>query len=160
MKGEVFAEYLQHLCDQVPYRGQTVHLICEGHTPHRTATLKQTSTELNMVLVFIPPAATDRREPLDRYLFASLKSEARRLFRQRISDVSGSKRSTLEAIEDMTTAWARFSDETLKTPWDLSESDEEWGHDVETENTTSRLLRFIICTSHAIFSFMGILFCI
>jgi hypothetical protein len=37
MKVEAFAEYLQHLRNQIPNREQTIHVICDVHTFHRAA---------------------------------------------------------------------------------------------------------------------------
>jgi hypothetical protein len=126
MRGELFVDYLHHLRSQVSNAAQTIHLICDVHASHRTPDVKQAARELNIVLLYIPAGATDRLQPLDRCIFGALKSEARRLFRERISANAELKRSKRDAVEDMLVAWARLSDETLQAAWDVYESQEEW----------------------------------
>jgi hypothetical protein len=140
MKGEIFIEYLKHLRNEIPNRERTIHLICDVHASHRTADVKKTAAELHIILLFIPPGATDCLQPLDRRVFGALKSEARRLFRRRISNNIEIKRSKREAVEDMITTWERLSDEVLKAAWDIYETEEEWEQEFQTKNIASRLL--------------------
>jgi hypothetical protein len=85
------------------------------------------AAELNIELVYIPPGATDKRQPLDRMVCGALKSEARRLFRWHASRNPKLNRHKQDAVRDMIEAWEGFSDATLNAVWQLYREDDDWG---------------------------------
>jgi hypothetical protein len=101
MRGDLLVEYLHRLQDQMPNREQSIYLTCDIHGCHGTAGVKRAASDLNIVLQYIWPGATDRLQLLDRYIFGALKSEACRLFRERAWEDVGLKRSKRDAVDDM-----------------------------------------------------------
>jgi hypothetical protein len=125
MRQEIFAQYLHHLRQQVP-DGEKIFLICDVHASHRTDAVKQLASGLNIDLLYIPPGATDRLQPLDRMVFGALKSEARRLFRRNAASNPELKRRKRDAVKDLIEAWAGLNDATLSAAWALYQGDENW----------------------------------
>jgi hypothetical protein len=125
MRQEIFAQYLHHLRQQVP-NGEKIFLICGVHALHRTDTVKQLAVALNINLLYIPPGATDRLQPLDRMVFGALKSEARRLFRRNAASNPELKRRKQDAVRDLIDAWSELNDTTLSAAWGLYQGNEDW----------------------------------
>jgi hypothetical protein len=129
MKEHVFTQYLHHLRTQVP-SGDRIFLICDLHASHRTGTVKQVATQLNIELIYIPPGATDRLQPLDRMVFGALKSQSRRIFRRQASLDPELKRRKQDAVLAMIEAWNGLSEVTLNAAWELYQEDDPWGEEV------------------------------
>jgi hypothetical protein len=108
---------------------EQIFLICDLHASHRTKEVKSLAQALKITLIYIPPGATDELQPLDKVVFGALKSQARRLFRLRVAENPGLKRSKREAVADMMKAWESLSQETLQAAWHLYENEEEWDED-------------------------------
>jgi hypothetical protein len=125
MKSHLFCDYLRHIRSERP-GDQQIYLICDLHASHRTPEVKKIAGDLHITLLHIPVGATDELQPLDTVVFGVLKSVARHLFRIRIADNPGLKRSKRDAITDMIAAWNALSTETLEAAWNLYQNEEEW----------------------------------
>jgi hypothetical protein len=113
---------------------QTIILIRDLHASHRAASIKKLAAELNIEIHYIPAGATDLLQPLNRLVFGILKSQARRLFRARVSEDPFHRRTKNEACEDMMTAWDQISAEALQASWELYE-EETWREEDEDADT-------------------------
>jgi hypothetical protein len=125
MNGDIFCDYLRHLREQTSIENR-LFLICDVHASHRTPAVKALAEELNIQLIYIPAGATDELQPLDLKVFGSLKSEARRLFRQLAADNPDLKLNRQNGSEMMFAAWEALNEDTLEAAWALYRDEEEW----------------------------------
>ena len=84
------------------------------HSSHRTEIVKELAKNLDVLLHFIPPGATDELQPLDRRVFGVLKATARRLFRERPTE----SRNKRQACADLRLAWECLGVDTLEEAWE------------------------------------------
>jgi hypothetical protein len=129
MTEETFAEYLRLLRKHSQSQA-TIHLICDLHSSHRTPTVREVASSLNIELHYIPAGATDSLQPLDRLIFGVLKSHARRLFRLRVRGDQTIRRTKREAVEDVIHAWDLISQGTITSGWDIYE-ESPWDNNAE-----------------------------
>jgi hypothetical protein len=125
MRSNLFCAYLRHVRNEIA-DDEEIILVCDLHASHRSEDVKSLAAALKIRLVYIPAGATDELQPLDKVVFGALKSEARRIFRQRVADNLGLKRSKRDAVADMITAWDWLSDEAIRAAWQSYQGEEEW----------------------------------
>ena len=119
---EVFLHYLKILREHYGgVDGPKLHLILDVYPSHRTEDIKNFAVGLNMDLLFVPAGRTDEFQPLDRAVFGSLKSMARRLFRLRVSQDRNVIRKKSDAVEDMICAWERLPTHVIEKGWTFNE---------------------------------------
>ena len=123
---ECFIQYLNWLRIELNKRfksdpGYTdetkIDIILDLYAAHRGDRIKRVAESLNFKLHYIPPSFTDIFQPLDRYVFGSLKSMARSRY-YKIYAIDPTKHFTLnDACKILIECWAEISEETRKKAW-------------------------------------------
>ena len=114
---ETFETYLMHLREH--FGDRDLHLILDKYTSHRTADVGTLAKSLHIRLWFIPSGWTDLLQPLERKCFGALKSTARRLWRERVSEERGAQLTKKDAVASMICAWEHLGQEVIEEAWDL-----------------------------------------
>ena len=96
-----------------------LHLILDKHMSHGTADVVTLAESLHIELWFIPSGCTDLLQPLDRKCFGGLKSTARRLWRQRVSEEQGAQLTKKDAVASIICAWEHLGEEVIEESWKL-----------------------------------------
>ncbi len=128
----------------------TITLVVDSYSAHKTIKVKETAHNLRIMLIYIPPGATDMFQPLDVGIFGQLKRFAAQLFRQRYKNDPEKERRKTDACSDLLCAWERVTPETIRKAFrrlrelDLEYSNmlstytayEHWKHHVEASKLT------------------------
>ena len=123
---ECFAIYLKWLREELnerykDFEGYTpdtkIDIILDLYASHRAAPIIKYAEKLNFNLHFIPPSFTDVFQPLDRYIFGSLKSMARSRFYESYIKHPERKVSIIDACNILLDTWASISEDTQKKAW-------------------------------------------
>ena len=117
MRKETFELYLMQLSQLCG--GHEIQLLLDVHASHRAAECKELAKVLGIHFIYIPPGFTDALQPCDRRVFGSLKATARALWCKRQRENPGAKRTKIDAVQDMLTAWQSLSEDTLEDAWDI-----------------------------------------
>jgi hypothetical protein len=123
---EIMSRYLRQLRNVLFPEGPVV-VILDAYAAHRTEATRETARGLGIELVFIPPGATDRLQPLDRRIFGVLKAHARRSWRSYYHATEGGKMTRPMIARALQDAWDRITPSTVESAWDIY--DPSWGDD-------------------------------
>lgn len=83
--GSTFREFLMHIRERSGH-DRRLWIVLDCFAAHREQETRVLAESLNMELVYIPAGYTDSMQPLDRSVFATLKSYLKRLWRQHFQD--------------------------------------------------------------------------
>ena len=121
---DVFSEYLMWLRE---YFGddKKLHLIMDCYSVHRKQIIQSLANTLNIDVMFVPPGCTDQLQPLDRYVFGSLKGIAKRKWRRMYDLGEREKMTKKEMAEILIASWEGVSTECLEKAWDIYSEDDE-----------------------------------
>lgn len=114
-----FETYLMHIREH--YNDQQVHLILDLHASHRTDSVKTLARELNIKLWYIPPGCTDLVQPLDVRCFGTLKSTARRLWREQLARAPEKRFTKQDAVAILIAAWEHLGTDTIEEAWEIAD---------------------------------------
>jgi hypothetical protein len=117
----------------------TIYLILDSYSVHRSDKTRAYAGELNIELRFIPPGWTDGLQPLDRYIFGAMKATCRRLFHRFCQHDATGRVKKRDAVRFLSEAWDNLDTRVIEKGWAIYEDvfgqadDENDGEDVEWE---------------------------
>ena len=115
MTSKVFLEWFQKFARSVTQR--PLLLLLDGHVSHVSMEVISTAVEKNIIIVKLPPHATDVLQPLDVTCFGPLKQKWSKLLAAR-SNISGSRSSLTKSsfVDELAHIWyACFSESNIKS---------------------------------------------
>ena len=126
--GVTFREFLMHIRERSGH-DRRLWIVLDCFAAHREQETQVLAESLNMELVYIPAGYTDAMQPLDRSVFATLKSYLKRLWRQQFQDDPHKRFTKAVAVQLLIPAWERVSPQLILSSWSIytenSESDDE-----------------------------------
>jgi hypothetical protein len=122
---EISCGYLQRLRTLDEFSAGPLIVVLDTYTAHRCAQVREMAHLLHIDLVFIPPGATDKLQPLDRYVFGVLNSFARQKWRIFNHRSEGAAVTRSRIAEHLVEAWNRISTEIIEKAWNIYH-DESW----------------------------------
>jgi hypothetical protein len=96
-----------------------IALLPESYSAHRTTVIRETATNLSITLHFITPGVTHECQLLDRIVFGVLRSQAKRFFHERFRANPYQRRTKMDAVTDMPTAWGLLEVSVIDSAWDI-----------------------------------------
>jgi hypothetical protein len=95
------------------------HFLLDAYSARRTFAVRETAASLDITLHFISPSLTGEFQPLDRIEFGVLKSHAKGLFHERFSANPYQRRTKMDDVEDLLTAWELLGVSVIDSAWDI-----------------------------------------
>ena len=121
---ELFSEWLMWLREL--YGGDDrLSLILDCYSIHKEQEISDLSQALNIELIFIPPGATDELQPLDRYIFGTMKGIAKRKWRQLYDIGDRQKIGKTEMAQIVIASWEAVGPNALEKAWEILDTDDE-----------------------------------
>jgi hypothetical protein len=122
---EIICGYLRRLKALDGFREGPLIVLLDTYAAHRCARVREVAAVLEIDLVFIPPGATDKLQPLDRYVFGVLKAFARQQWRIYNHRREGASVTRNRMAEHLVQSWNRITPEIIEKSWDIYR-DESW----------------------------------
>ena len=136
---ETFKQFLISVRDYYTWEDQnTIHLLLDVFKAHIGDEIYKLSKELNIKLYLIPAGMTDELQPLDKKIFGPMKTFARKLFRDRISQNPDQRRTKVDACADMVRAWERLTPDLIEESFEHLKDLERWA----VEGTIGKINKF------------------
>ena len=92
-------------------------IILDLYAAHRGEEIKKAADSLNFNLYYIPPSLTDVFQPLDRYVFGSLKSMARARYYELYARDPTKHFTINDACKILIECWSEISEATRNKAW-------------------------------------------
>ena len=120
----LFCEWLMWL-RQTYGTDDKLYLILDCYSIHKEEAIRTISQTLNIELIFVPPGATDELQPLDRYVFGTMKGVAERKWRQLYEIGEKEKFGKTEMAQIAIASWEAVGPRALEKAWEILDTDEQ-----------------------------------
>jgi hypothetical protein len=128
---DVIIRYLTHVSNWV--RHFPCVLFMDQYSSHVTPRVQAKANELKIRIIYIPKSATDKLQPLDRRVFGTIKSMAKKKFAEHIFK-TGKPYSKPEAADLFMECWKKMGRNVIDSAWTFkSEINDESGSESSSD---------------------------
>ena len=115
-----FLRFLKWLRNLPQHRhGRTLHLVLDCFSVHRACEARAAADELNIRLHFVPAGLTDQVQPLDRYVFGSLKAIYHRIYREGLARGAFTKVGKKNFLALLIASWGQVPSSAIVKGWSI-----------------------------------------
>ena len=115
-----FLRFLEWLRNLPQHRhGRTLHLVLDCFSVHRADDALAAADELDIKLHFVPAGLTDQMQPLDRYVFGSLKAIYHRIYREGLARGAFTKVGKKNFLALLIASWGQVPSGAIVKGWSI-----------------------------------------